>query len=308
MKRTYYDVSRNGFYGAYWPCRENTDSGLILMLGDDIDDLLAKAGVKWLHDQKCNVLTMAPAKHDYGHHEYPLERIEEGIRLLKAKGNVRIGIAGASTTGMLAMTAASLIPEITLTIAISPSDFVMEGFYRDGLDGCDERPSGSSSLSFRGKPLPYLPYAYRHPEYWQKLKEEAAEGKDMAASRKMFDLSEQLHPLQEEEKIRVENIRGIVCPIGCEDDVLWDTCRYIRRMEDRLREHSHTCIFEPMIYEHGTHFAFPEGMIRKILPFGDSLLVSAAFKAGREYPKECRRTRDDIEERLVKVLENWKTQ
>ena len=182
MKRTYYDVSQNGFYGAYWPCKENTDSGLILMLGDDIDDLLAKAGVKWLHDQKCNVLTMAPAKHDYGHHEYPLERIEEGIRLLKSKGNARIGIAGASTTGMLAMTAASLIPEITLTIAISPSDFVMEGFYRDGLDGCDERPSGSSSLSYRGKPLPYLPYAYRHPEYWQKLKEEASEGKDMAAS------------------------------------------------------------------------------------------------------------------------------
>ena len=53
---------------------------------------------------------------------------------------------------------------------MSPSDFIMEGFYRDGKDGMTERPGdGESTVSWEGKPLPYLPFAYRHPEYWQKM-------------------------------------------------------------------------------------------------------------------------------------------
>lgn len=106
------------------------------------------------------MLAMAPAKKDYGHHNYPLERFEKAIEYLKIQKYKKIGIGGASTTGMLALVAASYFPDITLTIAICPSDFVMEGFYRDGLDGTWERPGDSeSSVSYKGKPLPYLPYA-----------------------------------------------------------------------------------------------------------------------------------------------------
>lgn len=76
------------------------------------------------------------------------------------------------------------IPELTLTVAFSPSDFVMEGFYQDGKDGMRERPgNGESSVSWRGEGLPYLPYAYRHPEYWLKIKEESRAGGDFIASR-----------------------------------------------------------------------------------------------------------------------------
>ena len=42
-------------------------------------------------------------------------------------GCSKIGIVGASTTGMLALLAASYYPQISLTIAISPPDFVMVG-------------------------------------------------------------------------------------------------------------------------------------------------------------------------------------
>ncbi len=43
----------------------------------------------------------------------------------------------------------------------------------------------------------------------------------------MFDESEKLHPLQENEMIKVENIKGTIVLVGAEDDVLWDTCKYI---------------------------------------------------------------------------------
>jgi ABC-type uncharacterized transport system involved in gliding motility auxiliary subunit len=127
---------------------------------------------------------MSPDKKDYGHHDYPVERFGAAINFLKSRGIRKIGIAGASTTGMLALIAASYYPDITLTIAMSPCDVIMEGFYQDGKDGMHERPGDKeSTVSWQGKPLPYLPYAYRHPEYWQKIKEASKAGKDMIASR-----------------------------------------------------------------------------------------------------------------------------
>ena len=74
-------------------------------------------------------------KKDYGHHNYPLERIEKAITWLKSHGNAKIGIAGASTTGTLALTAASLFDDISLTIAMTPSDFVWQGFMQGKKDG-----------------------------------------------------------------------------------------------------------------------------------------------------------------------------
>lgn len=276
------------------------------MLGDAIDDRMAVSGVKWIHRQGCNALTMSPAKKDYGHHNYPLERFEKAIAYLKAQGNRRIGVVGGSTTGMMALLAASFYPDITLTIALTPPDFVMEGFYQDGLDGARERPGDNeSSVSYQGKPLPYLPYAYRHPEYWQKIRQESRDGGDVIASRKMFDESERRHPVQEDEKIKIENIEGKLVLVGAEDDVLWDTCKYIRRMEARLKSMPHRCKYKVMTYEHGTHFVFPESMMRIMLPVGSGLMVRLMFKAGREYPKECKATRVDIDRKLAKIIAGW---
>ena len=87
--------------------------------------------------------------------------------------------------------------------------------------------------------------------------------------------------------------------------MLWDTCRYIRRMEERLERLPHDSVFESWLYEHGTHFAFPESLLKSILPVGSGLLVSFMFKAGKEHPRECRETRLDIDRRLKKALAEW---
>lgn len=300
------NVEQDGYCGAWYPYPQGSHKGIILMLGDSATDRLAISGAKWLHKQGCHVMAMSPEPKNYGHHNYPLERFEKAITFMKSQGCTKLGIMGASTTGMLALIASSYYPELTLTVAFSPSDFVMEGFYQDGKDGAHERPGeGESTVSWRGEPLPYLPFAYRHPEYWQRLKEEAKAGGDMIASRQMFIESEKRHPLQEEEMIKVERIKGKIICIGTEDDVLWDTCHYIRRMEKRLNERQHDCQFESWLYEHGTHLAFPESLLKTMLPIGSSLLIRLMFKAGRDYPKECRQTRIDIDSRLKKVFSQW---
>ena len=306
MGRQIFTQENDGFIGAYYGGPADSKKAIILMLGDSSTDRMARCGAGWLIVRGCHALAMSAGRKDYGHHNYPLERFGKAIAFLKSRGMEKIGIAGASTTGMLALVAASYYPEITLTIAMSPSDFVMEGFWRDGKDGMRERPGDNeSSVSRNGEPLPYLPYAYRHPEYWQKIVEESNAGGDRIASRQLFDESERRHPIREEEKIRVENIRGKIVFVGAEDDVLWDTCRYIRRMEERLNQRPHNCTWESLLYEHGTHFVFPDSMLRSILPFFSGLLVKTMFKAGKEYPKECRETRRDIDERLSRIIREW---
>lgn len=305
MEKQYFSPERDGFYGVYYPNPVPSDKAMIAMLGDSSDDHMTKSGVKWLHRHGCNVMAMSPDKKDYGHHDYPLERFGRAIEVLKAQGNRKIGIVGASTTGMVALAAASLFSDITLTIAVSPPDFIMEGFHQGNKDGAKEWPSDGSSLSWQGQPLPYLPYAYRHPEYWQRTMEESRAGGDKIASRTMFEKSEQLHPVREEEKIKVENIKGKVIFVGAADDVLWDTCKYIRRMMKRLDTVPHDCMAEVLLYEHGTHFAFPRSMLTTMLPVGSGLLIRLMFKAGREYPKECKQTRLDIDEKLSRYIEEW---
>lgn len=296
----------DGFYGAYYPCRTPSDHAFIVMLGDSSDDYLAKTGVLWLQRRGYSCMAMSPAKADYGHHDYPLERFGAAIAFLRGQGIARIGIIGASTTAMLALVAATYYPDITMTLAFSPSDFVMEGFYRDGLDGATERPGeGESTVSWQGQPLPYLPFAYRHPEYWQKIQEETKGSGNLMCSRELFDESERRHPVQEDERIKVERIRGHVVLIGAEDDTLWDTCSYIGRMADRLESHAHECTYETLTYQYGTHFIFPESMLRMLLPVGSRFALGLAFRSAKEHAEECRQTRIDIDRRLTQALAGW---
>lgn len=299
--------TEKGFYGCYWPV-EGSRCAILAMLGDDCEDYMAKSAVKWLQKKfQVSVLTLSPAHKDYSHHNLPVERIGAAITYLKAQGIEKFGIAGAFTTGMYALLAASYYPEITLTIAMTPADFVMEGFYQGKRDGQTEWPGdGESSASWEGKPLPYLPYAYRHPEYGKKMKEEAKKGGDLIASREIFVASEKAHPIREEEFIKIERIKGKLLLIGAEDDVLWETEKYIKRMEKRLAEREHTCEVESYIYEHATHFVFPEGMVKTILPVGGDLLTRV-FAAGRKFPKECKAARIDIDRRVTQAVDAWKT-
>jgi hypothetical protein len=208
--------------------------------------------------------------------------------------------------GTLALTAASYFPDITLTIGMTPSDFIWQGFMKGNRDGCKKWPvEGESLFSYQGKSLPYMPFVYPHPEFWKVIESESRRTGDMIRFRKVFDDSEKACPLTEEQMIQVENIRGRLLLVGAADDALWDTARYIRRMERRLKQHSHSCEAEFAVYPYGTHFVYPETMLQRMLPvFGDAF-VKMAFVSARQHPKECKQTRIDIDRRLRGAIREW---
>lgn len=192
---------------------------------------------------------------------------------------------------------------------MTPSDFIWQGFEQGKKDGCDEWPiEGESLFTYRGKPLAYMPFCYKHPDYWHVIRQEAKETGNMTASRKIFDDSEVVHPIKEEEFIKIENIKGMLLLIGAEDDSLWNTARYIKRAEKRLQQKPHDCQVEAAVYEHGTHFVFPESLLKTIFPIGAGLLLKMTFKAAKDYPKECKATRVDIEKRILNAINEWKGQ
>lgn len=307
MNKIKFEADKDGFYGVYYENPIKANAAMIIMLGDNAESYMSGSAAKWAIKRGINAMTVSPAEGENGYHNFPLERIGAAVKWLKKHGNSKISIAGASTTGTIALAAASYFHDITLTVAMTPSDFMWEGFGKGKKDGCGEWPvDGQALLSYGGKPLPYMPFVYRHPDYWNMMKKESKETGNMVAARRIFDDSEKVHPISEEEFIKVENIKGRLILVGASDDVLWDTEKYIRRMEKRLKAVPHDCKCSILIYDHGTHFVFPEGMVKTMLPVGSGLLVKLMFAEGRKYSKECRAARIDIDKKVTKAIEMWK--
>lgn len=306
MKKITFSNSNDGFNGTYYINPNGADNAVIGLFGDDPNDYMAKCGAKWLHKNGVNVMCMSPDIKNYSHVNYPLERIGTAIKWLKNNGNKKIGIMGMSTAGMDSIAAASYYPDITLTFGLTPSDFIWQGFEQGEKDGCKEWPiPNASTLSWEGKPITYMPFVYQHPEYYRIIEEETKGSGDVTRSTKLFIDSEKAREHTEEEMIKVENIKGKLILIGAEDDSFWETGKYIRRMDKRLQEHPHSCDYEAIVYEHGTHFVLPESLLRTALPVGLKFVLKFVFRAAKEYPNECEATRKDIDKRLSAALKEW---
>jgi len=217
-------------------------------------------------------------------------------------------VIGSSFGSNMALSAAARIPEIMLTIALTPNDWVYWGIFNDKVDGTSERPAdGESAFSWRGEPLPYMPSPYKHPDYWNMFKKEGKQRGDVVASLNLHDLAEEKHPVTEAERIPVEKINGYLILAGAKDDVMWNTCRGISRMKKKIEESSEcNCKLEVLIYDHCTHFIFPESMMKQLLPgFLVDLILSIFFSEAKGFVKECRRSRIDLDEHIQSTIKEW---
>lgn len=300
-------IEKEGFKGTYYPAKNNTDKAFIAIFGDTDNNLLTKGTAKWINSIGYNALgigSIQNSEDSKGYHNFPLEYIEAAVKWLFQQGNTKVGIVGGSTTGMVSLVAASYIPDISLVIAGTPCDFVMQGFYKGKKNGMKEWPAESqAAVSYRGESLQYQPYYLDEYEYWTTLQLASKKYKEINAL-DIFRHSENTKAIPEEAYIKVENIKGDIILFAAEDDTLWDAAKYCRRMENRLKEKNFTFNVVCHIYKIGTHFVFPDGIFKASLPVGSNLL-SRIFASGRKYPKECKKTRMEIEKIVLRAIQNW---
>ena len=60
------------------------------------------------------------------------------------------------------------------------------------------------------------------------------------------------------------------------------------------------------MYKHGTHFVFPEALLKSFLPVGADWFVEKAFRKAKEHPAECKATRLDIERQVSRAIADWR--
>ena len=119
MQKRVLSVNDDGFYGVWYPnSKVKSARAIILMLGDSADSRMVRSGAAWIHRQGFHALAVSPEKKALGRHNEPLERVGKAIAFLHNQGCEKIGILGASATGMMALVAASYYPDISLTIAL----------------------------------------------------------------------------------------------------------------------------------------------------------------------------------------------
>ena len=59
------------------------------------------------------------------------------------------------------------------------------------------------------------------------------------------------------------------------------------------------------VYPYATHFVFPEGLMKAMLPVGADLLVKLAFQSAKQHPQECEAAREDIDHRITVSIRHW---
>ena len=307
MRLVQYTTEKDGFCGLFSPIADNRKAAVIVLEDGHPNNYIVKTAMKWLNRSGVSAMGIGPEKYMRGVHNWPLENVENAIRFLQSRGYDRFGVIGCSFGSNMALSAAARIPEITLTIALSPMDWVYWGIFNDNVNGTMERPAdGESSFSWRGKPLPYVPSPYKHPDYWNMFKKEGKQRGMLLAALNLHNLAEKKHPVTEAERIPVEKINGYLILAGAKDDVAWNTCRGISRMKKKLEESECNCKPDVLIYDHCGHLIFPESMMKLLLPnFLVDMIIPCLFSKSKGFTKECRRSRIDLDEHIQSTIKEW---
>jgi dienelactone hydrolase len=198
----------------------------------------------------------------------PIETIQAAVVWLKDNGYSKVGIYGVSKGAELALTAASLLPQIELVIAVSPSCCVFEGI-------AQKKYSGASSWTWQGKPLPYVSFDGMRVNVLKNVLKNHEFG--------FLEQYQQVLTAKMNEKniIKVERINGAILLISAKNDAQWPSADMGNRIIDRLNEKAFIQPFCHKILDPASHILCPV-----------NTMIRFAYRAERNHPQACQNARD----------------
>lgn len=167
----------------------------------------------------------------------PLEYFEEAIKSFKSHpevGNKKIVVFGGSKGGELALLLASRYKQIEGVIVRVPSSVVFQG-----IGG----PLKTSSWSYKGQPVPYVPY-YQPFDYSKVVNNQWVE---------LYKLSLTQTQAVEKAAIHVENINGPILILTGKEDKMWPSSQMGEMIIKRLKENNFPHWYKHVVYENAGH-------------------------------------------------------
>ena len=190
--------------------------------------------------------------------EIPIEYFERAFTWLSAQRGIvpnEVAILGGSKGAEAALLLGSLYPQVKAVVAISPSCVVWQGIPKQRFE---LGKHGSSSWSYQGESLPYLPYP--------------------SSIKKMDILSLRLREVHEEAlkntdrvqeaAIRVENTQGAIMLLSGNRDRLWPATLMSENLVNRLAAKSFIYHYEHIDFNSGHNgIVMSKNCWRKIFDF-----------------------------------------
>ncbi len=159
--------------------------------------------------------------------EVPVELVGEAIAWLQGVQGVaaeRIGIAGGSKGGELALLAAATYPEIAAVVGCVPSGIIWQGVHET---------EAASSWSLEGEPLPYASWFFSQEDLEKLMAGESV------ALRNTYAMDKNGPEILEAATIPVERINGPVFLISGTDDQMWPSDVFGDLVMERLETAGH---------------------------------------------------------------------
>lgn len=286
MERT--TVAQEGFYGLFHRAIETKDAAkAVIVIGGsegneniplNVGVMFAERGISALGVCYWNVEGLPKELI-----RVPVDPFEKAIAWLKERGFEKIYIYGISEGGKLALLCASLMPELSGVIALSPMHCLWGGM--KGNKGVTSKTfSDQSEFIYRGKGFPYMKAQLKYGPAIKNL-----------ILHRQFELSyiyeKPLEHFDENTAIAVENINGDILFVYAKEDLMWPSGAAVKYMVNRLKGHHFSHKVDVLEYEKASHI---------LVPLNPSKLKM--FRIERKYPDECRKSREDAFEKCVEWI------
>lgn len=202
-----------------------------------------------------------------------VETILHAVKYLHDLGYKKTGIYGISKGAELSLVSASLIPEISFVIAVSPSCCVFEGIAKPGY-------CGTSSWSWKGKALPYVSFSGITVNFFMSLLKNHEIGFRSAYEQVLVQNK------NEENTIKVENIHGPVLLLAADRDAQWPSEKMAQSIYRRLEEKDFPYQFRIQTYYPAGHILCP------VYSAKSTKLLQWLYVVERTFPQECNKARE----------------
>lgn len=295
-----FSLQKDGFKGHFYPECKHSHKAILYVGGAGCnEDICIRAG-RFYAGQGYAVLVLGFYLWDGLEKELihiPVDYAKKACDWLNSNGYREICMMGTSTGAGYTLLCASLLPQITRVIAVSPFDYVMEAMHNN------IKPMGTAVYDYNGNSLPYS--SYYMPDGLLKAAVRIIRDKRYGMKAFMRGAYETAK-LNPESRIKIENINGDILLQHPDHDNAWPSDAACKRMKAVLEKSTFSHKVKIIEYKNAGHAL---GYFPKDQQGFTPIMRFAAFIVSRNEQRnpEAKAEKEKSVQDILDFLSEWET-